>query len=145
MRPRTPTRTRAVAPKPNDDPETATGWEHITPEFLWNTELARRVRYLDDFERAEVREDLARRPHHREERVHRHAVLELGARHNVVGEQRADELHQHVEDHHERRGATRAAAASSRDVDRCPVAEVEYVRVLREEYGAYGLSICMES
>ena len=58
MRPRTPTRTRAVAPKPNDDPETATGWEHITPEFLWNTELARRVRYLDEFERAEVRDAL---------------------------------------------------------------------------------------
>ena len=35
-----------------------TGWEHITPEFLWNTELARRVRYLDEFERVEVRDAL---------------------------------------------------------------------------------------
>ena len=47
-----------MAPRSNDDADMITGWEHITPEFLWNTELARRVRYLDDFERAEVRDAL---------------------------------------------------------------------------------------
>ena len=51
---------KAVAPRSSDDPLEAevTGWEHITADYLWKTELARRVRYLDEFERAEVRDAL---------------------------------------------------------------------------------------
>lgn len=43
-----------VVLKLNDDFEIVMGWEYITLEFLWNIEFARRVRYLDEFERAEV-------------------------------------------------------------------------------------------
>ena len=48
----------AVAPNSSDDAELITGWKHITPEYLWNTELARRTKYLDAFEREEVRDAL---------------------------------------------------------------------------------------
>ena len=34
------------------------GWEHITAEYLWTTELASRVTYLDRFERDEVKDAL---------------------------------------------------------------------------------------
>ena len=34
------------------------GWSHITADYLWKSELAGRVTYLDDFEREELRDAL---------------------------------------------------------------------------------------